>query len=441
MITLLRKHFGGEGLKARSFRASFLTLVQIGGYKVMQLASNLILTRILFPEAFGLMALVTVFIGGLMMISDVGIRPSIVRSERAGEPVFQATAWTLQIVRGGILTLAALALAWPYAQVYEQPELVPLVAVMAFSTLFLGFESIEVSIRQRNLHMARLVMVQLAEKFLTVLITIALALWLESVWALVYGGLSGSILRLVLGLWFFPSPNHRLAWDRSVLGEIMTFGRWILLGTLFTYLGGRGNAAIQGIMVDLETLAFFTIAIQFGWMIGEIVVTVIGRVGFSALSQIHRENPNAIGKTVRNIRLLQFAPTIPAFLLLSAFAQPFIYFLYDPRYSEAGVYLAFVALNGALATLTVVYRQALLAQADSRTVSFLSGIEVASKILFSVIGFTLFGPVGLIVGIGAGSLVSNALGSIVAARRGFADLKLDIGLTVVILAFYAIQLS
>jgi hypothetical protein len=81
---------------------------------------NLILTRLLFPEAFGLMALVQVFLSGLQMFSDIGIQTSVIRSKRGEDPAFLDTAWTVQVLRGGLLWLGCLGIAGPAAAFYEE---------------------------------------------------------------------------------------------------------------------------------------------------------------------------------------------------------------------------------------------------------------------------------------------------------------------------------
>ncbi|MBC7180880.1 MAG: polysaccharide biosynthesis protein, partial [Roseovarius sp.] len=58
----VRAIFTGDGLLARALRSSALTVAGFGGAQVLRLASNLILARLLFPEAFGLMAIVSVII-------------------------------------------------------------------------------------------------------------------------------------------------------------------------------------------------------------------------------------------------------------------------------------------------------------------------------------------------------------------------------------------
>ena len=74
--------FQGSNLRARALRSSAVTVGGFGASQVIRLASNLILTRILFPEAFGMMALVMVFLQGLAMFSDVGVGPAIMQSKR-----------------------------------------------------------------------------------------------------------------------------------------------------------------------------------------------------------------------------------------------------------------------------------------------------------------------------------------------------------------------
>ena len=101
----------GGNLTARIIRAAFLSIGSFGLSQGLRLVSNLLLTRILFPEAFGLMGLVNVLLIGLAMFSDVGIGPAIARSPRGDERDFLDTAWTLQILRGLLLFFMGCALA------------------------------------------------------------------------------------------------------------------------------------------------------------------------------------------------------------------------------------------------------------------------------------------------------------------------------------------
>ena len=95
MIASFRNLTQGSGLMARATRSAGLNLMGFGTGQVLRLASNLILTRLLFPEAFGVMAMVSVFLMGLAMFSDVGVGPAIMQSKRGDDRDFLNTAWTI----------------------------------------------------------------------------------------------------------------------------------------------------------------------------------------------------------------------------------------------------------------------------------------------------------------------------------------------------------
>ena len=138
MIPALWQRLNGSSLMARALRSSMLTVGGFGAAQVMRLASNLILTRLLFPEAFGLMALVSVFMMGLQQFSDVGVTPAILQSRRGDERDFLNTAWTIQAVRGAGLWLLACALAWPMAWIYDEPQLLHLLPVASLTIASIG---------------------------------------------------------------------------------------------------------------------------------------------------------------------------------------------------------------------------------------------------------------------------------------------------------------
>ena len=101
------------------------SLWSVGGFGLghaLRLASNLILTRLLFPEAFGLMALVTIFMIGLEMFTDLGIVTSIIQNKRGEEADFLNTAWTIKVIRGIVIFICIYLIAGPVAWFYEEPQ-------------------------------------------------------------------------------------------------------------------------------------------------------------------------------------------------------------------------------------------------------------------------------------------------------------------------------
>ena len=89
------------------------TVAGFGAMQVIRFGSTLILSRLLFPDIFGLMALVNVFLQGLQMFTDVGIGPSIIQNKRGDEPDFRDTAWTILVLRGLLLWFCSVLIAIP----------------------------------------------------------------------------------------------------------------------------------------------------------------------------------------------------------------------------------------------------------------------------------------------------------------------------------------
>src|SRR5262245_1168886 len=148
-------------LKTIVIRGSALEMIGYGSAQLIRFGSNLVLSRLLFPEAFGLSALVNIMNQGLIMLSDVGLPTVIVQSPRGDEPRFLNTAFTWQAVRSLLLWICALAMAIPMAYMFAEPELKWLIPVGAMSVLFLGVRSTAYFTLRRQLRLLPLLILEL----------------------------------------------------------------------------------------------------------------------------------------------------------------------------------------------------------------------------------------------------------------------------------------
>src|SRR5262249_55919676 len=163
---------------------------------------NLVLTRFLAPEMFGLMAISSVVLIGLALFSDLGLRPNIIRSPRGEDAVFLNTAWVVQIVRGLLLWLAAWVVAALIAVaghpgtslgqgIYADPRLPAILVVLSFTTVISGFATTKVFEADRKLALRRITVIEIVSQISGV---VMIFVWLSmdrSIWALVAGGIFG----------------------------------------------------------------------------------------------------------------------------------------------------------------------------------------------------------------------------------------------------------
>lgn len=416
----------GDSLRGLAARGVLWTGIGFGGTYALRLGSTLFLTRLLTPDVFGLIALASVISIALTMLSDVGTVPSVVRSHRGEDPVFLDTAWSIQATRGLIIGVVLIGLSWPISQIYKEPALFPLLCGMAIMPAVQGFNSIGLALAQRRMDVRRVIQLNFFTQLVTTALNILFAWLLGSVWALVIGGVLGAVFWLVMSYVWFPGSRSRFHFEPEAMSEIVRFGRWILLSTLFTYFGGQGLNMVMGLLVPIATLGLISIATNISWSLVELVGKMQSQVAFPTMSRIHRERPEDLPATVAKIKRLFFLIVVPGFLLLSLVSQPLIDLLYDQRYSAAGGYMHYLALNGAISTLVLPYQNLLLVLGQGRRYSILMGTNAVARVLGVLVGFWLGGIYGLIIGIGLGALMSYLIGVFFARRNGIRSQGVDL---------------
>src|SRR5271165_6075116 len=123
-------------------RGAFRTIVSFGGGQIIRFGSNIILTRLLAPQLFGLMVIVNTIRMGFELLSDLGIGQNLIYSKNANEPEYYNTAWTLQLIRSFILWTLILVFAPRVAGFYSLPILASVLPFAGLGTICGGLTSV-----------------------------------------------------------------------------------------------------------------------------------------------------------------------------------------------------------------------------------------------------------------------------------------------------------
>lgn len=400
---------GGHGQRTiidRVLRGSGFIAMGILGAQGLRLAGNLILTRLLFPEAFGLMALVSVFIVGMKMFSDIGLRPWIQKDDKGDDPIYLDTAWTLQVGRGVMLWVFACVMALPVAGFFNEPLLAQILPIAGLELVIAGLMPTRVATAHRHLRVKQLTALQVASQAVGLSLMILLAWQMQSVWALVYGSLANTIILLAAMHFGLPGHRNRLRLNRAAAAKIVSFGKWIFLSTICGFVVAQGDKIVLGKFLSAEALGLYTI----GFFLASFPVMLIEKVTRKVLIPLYREQPpGASRENFARIRKLRFGVTGGMFLLLTGLALlgPVITdILYDPRYAVSGVILVLVACAQLPLAIGLTYDQVALAQGNSRQFFVVVAIKAVLMLALSLAGIALFGIAGAIAGQGAAHLLT-----------------------------------
>jgi O-antigen/teichoic acid export membrane protein len=382
-----------------------VTLLGQGAAQGLRLVSNIILSRLLFPEAFGLMAIVRMLMTGLEMVSNVGVRPAIVRHARGDAPAFLNTAWLIQILRGTLLWLVGVGLAIPLARFYEEPQLNGLVPVAVLTALLAGFTSTKMVTLTRHITLTRGVVIDLVAQAIALLAMIAVSLAYRSVWALVVGALVASSVRVALSHLAIPGPSNRVQWEPEAAREIFSFGKWILVSTLFGFIALRADIMIVGKLVPMDVLGVYSIGITISSVPRVVLSRITQSVLLPVLSASYREGHDSLVSDYRTSRRLVLPAGMVTLLGVVVVAPAFFAFLYDDRYHEAGWIAQLAMLTLWFTFMQDTAGRALMALGDSRAFAMGSTTKAIATALGCIAGYQISGHLsGLMIGASVGAL-------------------------------------
>ena len=374
----------------------------------IRLASTLLMTRLLAPSMFGVMAIAVMVNVIAALLTDMGIHQNIVQSRRGTEQAFLDTAWTVQILRGlviwGIaLTIAAGLFAAGQAglvsgdTVYATPILPWVLAISSLSVVIIGFQSTKGPLAERALEQRRLIKLDLTSQLCALAVMVAVAYQTHSIWSLVAGQLVGGAVGTVLSHVALPGQRNRFAWDRESLKEIVSFGKWIFASSFVGVFALYADRIVLGGLVTPNVLGQFAIAATLVATVQGVFSKLYATVVMPVLSETVRGDRDRLKEVFYRVRIPTDLILLFCAGFLAATGQLVVDVLYDRRYAEAGWMLQILAVSLVWARLDA-NRQLYLALGQPKYAAFLNFARFVSVFVALLVGFRLGGIRGAIWG-------------------------------------------
>ena len=390
--------------------------INLFGTQFIRLIGNLAMTRLLIPEAFGIMAIANVFIIGLNMISDAGIMPCIIKKKKLNNN-FLHTAWTLQIFRGFILAVIVMLISYPISFFYNQEILLYILPIIGLGEFILGFQSVNLIVHIKEMKQKQLAICQLSAASIGVSLMILLCYIYPQTWSLAIGNVIMAVIKVAFSHYYLSGVKYKLMLDKDSLKEFISYGKWIVLGTAFTFLASHGDRLILGKFLSAHELGIYAVAFFFSQAVSGAISSMSIRVIMPAYK--------AMNSNLKNIRLLFITISIIPIAYFSLLGEETINILYDDRYIDAGWILQILILATAPITLKAIYGPVLLANGDSFRKMILSCIESTLILTCVGLGGYLGGLKGFVVGFVAGQLLSYPACFLLVHRYKVCSFKTD----------------
>ena len=371
-------------LKSRTVKGFFWRLAERFGTQGIGFVVSLVLARLLGPDAYGTLALLTIFIALSNVFVDCGFGTALVRKKDATDLDFNSVFYlslSVAAVFYGILYVSA---PW-IADFYRRPVLVPLLRVLAFSVIINSVNGVQNAVLARGLLFNLSFRIGLVQTVTTGLVGIASAYAGLGVWALVWGTLGGGLAGTAVR-WFLIGWRPRFMFSFDALHGLFSFS-WkllcsALLDTFFVNLYGL----VIGRVYTPSDLAFYNRGRNFPQTAMDAVNGSLTSVMFPAFSKL-QDDRMRLRNAVRKSLLLSTFAIFPLMALLAAVAEPLIRFLLGEAWLPAVPFMQIACVIFALWPVHTINLQVLTAL--GRSDIFLK-LEILKKIMsVSVLFFSI----------------------------------------------------
>ncbi len=401
-----------EALGERTGRALGWRGAQLVGHKLIFLVRLVVLARILGPTAFGLLTIAQTAIGVMNQVTDLGMVPALVQKPTPERRHYDA-AWTVNLIRGLVVTTVVVAAAPLVSRLFGAPEATDVVRVLAASPLLLAASSIGLADLHRAMDFRSLAYIDLGQALVNTVVSIALAARF-GVWALIVGALAGAATHLALSYVLAPR-QPRLVLDRETIRPLVDFGRWILLTAIIGVVGHFVLKAVISSRLGVAELGLYYMASQIAFLPVEVATQVGGSVAFPLFARV-QEQARKAARGFRSLVVGMAGFLLPVCALLFALAPSLVAHVLGDRWAGTGSairVLALVPVIGMLGEASIPLLKGL------GRPSRLAVIEAVQSALLVVSVWTLTSAFGLVGAVSAwipATLASQVAAAVYVAR-------------------------
>lgn len=349
-------------LKNATAHGLFWSFLERIGQQGIQFVITIILARLLLPEQFGLIAMLTIFLAVAQSFVDSGFGSALIQKQDATH-LDECSIFYFNILVGFLVT-GVLFIAAPWiADFYQIPLLTPLARVLSLNLIINALGVVHTTLLTKQIDFKAQMKVSVVAGILSGSIGVAMAYRGYGVWSLVAQSIASNLFRTAL-LWsFLPwRPSWIFSWVS--LRSMFSFGSKLLFSGLLDTIYNNLYLVVIGKMFSATELGYYTRAAQTQLFPSAILSSTVGRVTFPVFSSMQDDMARLKGGTRKALSSLAMV-NFPLMIGLAVVAKPLVLVLLTEKWLPCVPYLQLLCVVGMLYPLHVINLNVLMAQGRS----------------------------------------------------------------------------
>ncbi len=330
-----------ESIKGKAIFGFIWRFLQNAGTQIISFIISIVLARVLMPEDYGLVAMITVFTGIAMVFINTGFSSAIVQRKNLTD---EETSTVFYFSIGmGILMYGILYFAAPYiAQFYSQPKLVSMLRVESFIVIIGSLYSVPQALINRRMQFKKSFIVSLSGVLVQGIVGITLAYSEFGPWALIYATLANYAVNAII-MWIVVRWIPKLCFSVKAFSGMFMFSLKMLLSALFDTVFNNIRSIIIGWQYTSADLAYYNRGYQFPSLLMTQIDSAITTVLFSSLSKFQDDWERGIMVLRRAMKTSMYV-CLPLIAGLCAVARPMVSLLLTDKWLPCVDYIRITAI-------------------------------------------------------------------------------------------------
>lgn len=332
-------------LRQKAAQGVAWSVVQKWGREVITFITFVVLSRLLPPDAFGLVAMAAVFTAFIEIFLDQGFGAAIIQRSDLESEHLDSAFWT-NVGMGLLLTIGGLAASGWVAGFYQEARLAPILRWLSLSFILIALSSTQIAILQRRLSFKSLAARSLVANLVGGLVGIGMALAGFGVWSLVGQNLANSLAAIIV-LWTASKWRPRFRLSKKHFMDLFGYGISVVGEKILLFFTRRSDDFLIGYYLGPTMLGYYTIGYRLLLVLIRLVTGITNSVAFPTFSRIQHEPERirrAFYKATQYTSLLAF----PAFIGLAALAPELVPTLFGEQWTPSIPVMQVLALIGIL---------------------------------------------------------------------------------------------
>lgn len=376
----------------------FATASSFTAQAVLKLCASLILTRILRPEAYGIVTILTSVLFTVEMLADLGVNLFIVRDPHAEEPRYLNTAWTIRLGRALLNGTIVFLTAPLIATFFGTTELTAPMRVLALWFVLSGLDSMSFPIATRRKRSRIVVYSELLACFVSTVFSILYCYYSRSYWGMIYATIINRLVYTVMTYQFYQELRPRLHFDRAAATEILRFTRFTMPSSILTLALTQFDKIVFLRLFSLNLLGIYGLAGNIAGPVEALISKISQLVLYPRCAHNYRTDRGSfsIKYYTENAKLFISILIMPA--AVGGAAHLLISTLYDYRYAAAANVLQALMIRAALLSLASPAEDLLIAAGEVHVILVGNILRAVWMFTASLAGYFLFGFTGFVYG-------------------------------------------